>query len=277
MVESAISEVPEAIPRRKRRQTVWAGGHTLRAEWHKPKTKDTASLVFLHEGLGSISQWRDVPDSLGDTTGYGVLLYDRFGYGGSARLPTPYERPIDFMECEAKTTVPDLLDTFDIKKAFLFGHSDGATIALLAAAGGDERIKGIVAEAAHLFVERESLDNIRLLRTQWEATDLRERLRRHHGDNVDGAFLGWANLWLNPAFASFDIREMLAGVTCPVLAIQGTEDAYGTLAQAEEIKRSVSAPVDTLILSGCGHSPHLEAPKVVMDRVVNFLATNLRR
>ena len=277
MLESAISEVPDPIPPRKRRQTVWAGGHTLRAEWHKPRTQATASLVFLHEGLGSISQWRDVPDSLGDTTGYGVLVYDRFGYGGSARLPIPYERAIDFMECEATTTVPDLLDTFDITNAFLFGHSDGATIALLATAGGDVHIQGIVAEATHLFVERESLDSIRFLRTQWEATDLHERLRRHHGDNVDGAFLGWANLWLNPAFASFDIHDRLAGVTCPVLAIQGTEDAYGSLAQVEVIKRSVSAPVDTLILSACGHSPHLEARAVVMDRVANFLATNLRR
>lgn len=218
MLESAISEVPDPIPPRKRRQTVWAGGHTLRAEWHKPRTQATASLVCLHEGLGSISQWRDVPDSLGDTTGYGVLVYDRFGYGGSARLPIPYERAIDFMECEATTTVPDLLDTFDITNAFLFGHSDGATIALLATAGGDIHIQGIVAEATHLFVERESLDSIRFLRTQWEATDLHERLRRHHGDNVDGAFLGWANLWLNPAFASFDIHDRLAGVTCPVLA-----------------------------------------------------------
>ena len=142
MLESAISEVPDPIPPRKRRQTVWTGGHTLRAEWHKPRTQATASLVCLHEGLGSISQWRDVPDSLGDTTGYGVLVYDRFGYGGSAQLPIPYERAIDFMECEATTTVPDLLDTFDITNAFLFGHSDGATIALLATAGGDIHIQG---------------------------------------------------------------------------------------------------------------------------------------
>ena len=276
MVHTAKSKPMDKIGQNKHLQLVWAGGHNLLTEWRPPSTSDRASLVFLHEGLGSISQWKDLPHSLGKKTGCGVLVYDRFGYGGSACLAAPHQRPNDFMQREASTTVPDLLNTFGIKHAILYGHSDGGTIALLAAAEGDTRILGVVSESAHLFVEPDSIDSIRSIRSQWETTDLRERLRRHHGDNVDGAFLGWSNLWLNPDFASFDIRGKLKNITCPVLAIQGTDDVYGTLAQVDAIKKSVSGDVETLILPDCGHSPHVEARTVVMDHVSEFLLTNLR-
>ena len=276
MARTAKSKLMGKTEQDKRLRLVWAGGHNLLTEWKPPATSDPTSLVFLHEGLGSISQWKGLPHSLGEKTGYGVLVYDRFGYGGSACLAAPHQRPNDFMQREARTTVPDLLDTFGIKNAILYGHSDGGTIALLAAAQKDTRIRGVVSEAAHLFVEPEGIDSISFIRSQWETTDLRERLRQHHGNNVDGAFLGWSNMWLNSAFASFDIRSKLKNITCPVLAIQGTDDMYGTLTQVDAIKESVSGIVETLILPNCGHSPHVEARTVVVDHVSEFLLTNLR-
>ena len=253
-----------------------AGGHCLRVQWQKPDNVNSFTLIFLHEGLGSITQWKDIPTVLGETTGFGTLNYDRFGYGGSAPLTTPYNRPIDSMQIEARDTIPDLLDNFDIKRAVLFGHSDGGTIALLAAAAGDQRIKGVIAEAAHLFVEGESLNSIRSVHNEWATGDLRKRLERHHGDNVDGAFFGWANLWLDPAFASFNICEELGRITCPVLAIQGTKDMYGTLRQIDAIKKSIPEGVETLILPDCGHIPHLEQRDIVVKRIITFLRARIQ-
>ena len=253
-----------------------AGGHHLRVKWQKPNNADSSTLIFLHEGLGSITQWKDIPTVLRETTGFGTLNYDRYGYGGSAPLKAPYNRPINSLQIEAQDTIPDLLNKFDIKHAVLFGHSDGGTIALLAAASGDQRIKGVITEAAHLFVENESLNSIRSVHNEWATGNLRKRLERHHGDNVEGAFYGWANLWLDPAFAAFNISKDLGRVTCPVLAIQGTKDMYGTLKQIDAIKKSVSGVVETLILPNCGHSPHLEQRDIVIKQIITFLRTSIQ-
>ena len=170
------------------------------------------TLVFLHEGLGSIRQWRDLPAQLGAILNFNVLTFDRFGHGCSARLAPPYRRPLNYFQAEAETTIPDLLDQFCISDAVLVGHSDGATIAILAASSGDKRVRAVVAEAGHWFVEKRTLSSIKKLLAQWSHSNLRQRLTKYHGGNVEGMFLGWANLWLNPYFAAFDIRSKLRNV-----------------------------------------------------------------
>jgi pimeloyl-ACP methyl ester carboxylesterase len=254
----------------KRRRTVWAGGHAICCEWIHAKTPKMPTLIFLHEGLGSIRQWRDLPETLGRISGFDVLVFDRFGHGCSARLPPPYLRPLNHFQFEAENTIPDLLDKFDITEAILVGHSDGATIGILASALRDNRIFAVVAEAGHWFVESRTLTSIRELLYQWSHSDLRKRLRKYHGDNVEGMFFGWTSLWLNPTFASFDVRPKLEAVDCPVLAIQGADDRYGTLDQLQALT-SISGHLDAYSLRSCGHHPHIEARENYIKRVEKFL------
>ncbi len=252
-------------------ETVAAGGHDVAVAFHGPKADAAPTLVFLHEGLGSIGQWRDVPHKLAVSTGCGALVYDRWGYGMSAPLPPPYARPADFMQREARGALPDLLSHFGVRDAVLIGHSDGGTIALIAAAGSDARIAGVIAIAAHSFVEPISIESIQTIGERWQTSDLRAKLARFHGDRVDGAFLGWARTWLDPEFRDFDIRPLLGKIGCPVLAMQGTDDAYGTAAQISAIADNVSGPVQTLMIADCGHAPHHEAPDQVQSAMVAFI------
>ena len=261
--------------REKYRKTVWAGGHAICVEWISSTTYGMPTLVFLHEGLGSIGQWRDLPATMGKILDFNVLTFDRFGHGCSARLPPPYFRPLSYFYTEAQTTIPDLLDEFSVSDAVLVGHSDGATIAILAAGLGDKRIRAVVAEAGHWFVEKQTLASIKNLLTQWSHSNLRQRLTKYHGDNVEGMFLGWTNLWLNRSFATFDIRPRLANVTCPVLAIQGTDDQYGSLDQLHSLNR-ITGKLSSHAFNTCGHHPHFELPQSYLKNVGNFLSTHLQ-
>ena len=254
---------------------VTAGGHRLNAAWLGPGPADAPTLVFLHEGLGSIGQWRDVPAALAAATGCGALVYDRHGYGGSAPLAPPYRRTADFMHREGRVVLPELLDRLTIARTVLVGHSDGASIALIAAATGDARILGVISVAAHVFVETVTLASIRGAVAAWRDGDLRARLARYHGAAVDSAFLGWANIWLDESFAGFDITAELARVTCPVLAIQGRDDPYGSDAQLDAIAAGVAGPVECLALAGCGHAPHHEQRAAVLAAAAAFVARHL--
>ena len=262
------------MKQKPRRLAVWAGGHTICCEWTPAKATDKPALIFLHEGLGGIGQWRDLPQTLGHISGFNILVFDRFGHGCSAHLPPPYLRPLKYFQFEAQRTIPDLLDKFNIQVAILVGHSDGATIAALAASYGDSRIHGVILEAGHWFVENQTLVTIKNLLKQWPQSRLRSRLRRYHGDNVDGMFFGWANLWINPLFSSFDARPHLKRITCPVLALQGSDDEYGSLEQLKALN-SVSGHLDTYFLNSCGHHPHLEARNSYLKYVEKFLAKHL--
>jgi len=248
-----------------------AAGHRLAARWIGPPADEAPTLVFLHEGLGSIGQWRDFPATLADATGCGALIYDRFGYGGSDRLDPPYERPVDFMQVEAREVLPAVLDQTGVQQAILVGHSDGGSIALLAAATLDTRIRGVITEAAHVFVEPESVASIEEAVIAYRAGDLRDKLARYHGEAVDSAFYGWANTWLNSDFEAFHIEGYLRAITCPVLAIQGVDDAYGTPAQLDMIKAAVSGPVETMLLADCGHAPHQEMRDHVLALMTEFV------
>jgi pimeloyl-ACP methyl ester carboxylesterase len=230
-------------------------------------------LVFLHEGLGCAAQWRDFPARLSAATGLPALAYSRRGYGGSDPLPGP--RGPDFMHEEAERVLPALLDALGIESAILVGHSDGGSIALIHAGTPDAeagRIRGLIVEAPHVFVEEVSLRSIAAAKRAYETTDLRARLARWHGANVDHAFRGWNDAWLSPEFRDWCIEDRLPGIACPVLAIQGEGDEYGTAEQVERIARMVGCPVEVSLLPDCGHAPHRDRPDAVLDLMTAFVA-----
>ena len=225
-------------------------------------------LVFLHEGLGSAAQWRDLPDVLAARTGCAALAYSRWGHGASEPLPSP--RGVRFMHDEALRVLPDLLDTLGVGGPVLVGHSDGGSIALIHAAAAGRPVRGLVLIAPHVFVEDLTVASIARIRGEYATTDLRERLARYHAD-VDGAFRGWNDVWLDPAFRAWNIEELLPAIACPVLVIQGENDEYGTLRQVEAIAGGVSGTVRTLVLPGAGHAPHRDRPDAVVEEIRRFV------
>jgi pimeloyl-ACP methyl ester carboxylesterase len=227
---------------------------------------DRPTLVLLHEGLGSVRMWRDFPDALVTRTGCPALVYSRAGHGSS---PPPASPPgVRFMHDEATIVLPALLSRFHIETPLLVGHSDGGSIALIYA--GTRPVRGLILLAPHVFVEECSLQSIRRMREQYATTDLRARLAKYH-DNVDAAFRGWNDVWLDPAFRQWNIEEYLPAITCPVLVLQGEDDEYGTRAQVDAIAAQVRGPVDVELLPRCGHSPHRDQREVVLDRMAGFL------
>ncbi|MET4575304.1 alpha/beta fold hydrolase [Ottowia thiooxydans] len=243
----------------------------------------SAPLVFLHEGLGSVAMWRDWPESLCAATGRTGWVYSRQGYGQSSpvqdvRGPSRQDlngqrsgrlKP-DYMHREALDILPKLLKKLGVERPVLVGHSDGATIALLHAARNP--VSACVVLAPHLFVEDVTVKSIEEARHAFETTNLPERLSRYHRD-VDVAFWQWNDIWLSPEFRNYDIREDCRRITAPLLAIQGEDDAYGTLAQLDELQRAV-AHARKLVLAECGHSPHRDQPQAVNDAIVRFLDTS---
>lgn len=223
-------------------------------------------LVFLHEGLGCVALWRDFPDQVARRLGARALVYSRFGYGQSAPLDGPREP--DFMHREALDVLPRLLAHYHIEAPLLIGHSDGASIALVHA--GHYRVHGVVAMAPHVMVESVSRASITKIRQTYLATpDLRTRLAKHHR-HVDDAFLGWADVWLLPAFQDWRLDADVARITAPLLLIQGTDDEYGTLAQLDAIEAATRGPSQRVVLTRCGHSPQRDQPAAVLDAIAAF-------
>lgn len=228
------------------------------------------TLVLLHEGLGSIGLWKNFPDRLAATTGLGVFLWSRAGFGRSDPVPLP--RPLDYLEREVPL-VGRVLEAAGVYRPVLVGHSDGGTIALLYAAREDAgHIEGVVTMAAHVFVEDVTIAGILEAKGAWETGDLRSRLSRWHGDNVECAFHGWCDTWLDPAFRAWNIEAQIAPVRAPVLAMQGCDDQYGTRAQVDAIVAAVAGPAEAMMLPGCGHSPHTDRPDGVIAAIGQFVA-----
>ena len=228
---------------------------------------DQSTIVMLHEGLGSVAMWRDFPARLASTTGAPIMLYSRRGYGRSD--PLSGKRPVTCLHEEALEVLPALLDELEIDRPVLFGHSDGASIALIYAGGSGRSLAGVVAMAPHVMVEEISVKSIAAARQAYQTTDLRARLARYH-DNVDEAFGGWNDMWLDPAFRDWNIEELLPRITAPILAIQGEEDEYATMAQIDRIEHA--APHVTAVrLPNCRHSPHRDQPAVVLEQVAHWL------
>jgi pimeloyl-ACP methyl ester carboxylesterase len=232
---------------------------------------DLAPIVLLHEGLGSVSTWREFPTHLAARTGRPVMAYSRFGHGAS----DPPLRPHDvwFMHDEARL-LPEVLTAAGIDRAVLLGHSDGGSIALIAAAEGRQWVESLILEAPHVFVEDLSVSSIERTTDAFIRGDLRRRLARHHAD-VDVAFRGWSDVWLDPAFRTWNLEEFLTHIVSPALLIQGEDDEYGTLRQIEAIARQVRGPVRRLVLRACGHAPHRDQPEAVLRVIAAFLRSDV--
>lgn len=249
------------------------GDMKLEYRWIPPARADRPVLVFLHEGLGCVGIWRDFPDRAAAATGHGVFVYSRAGYGASSPVALP--RPLRYMHDEGLEVLPRLLDTLAVDRVILIGHSDGASIALIHAGSETKgRVAGVVCAAPHVFNEDVCVASIRQARSAYETTDLRQRLARMHGDNVDIAFWGWNRAWLDPDFWHWNIEEYLPSIAVPVLVVQGRQDEYGTKAQYEAIAAKAGGPVRVEVLDDCRHSPHKDQPEKFVQLIEEFV-TNL--
>jgi pimeloyl-ACP methyl ester carboxylesterase len=261
-------------------------GRRLESRWIGPPPGQAPTIVFLHQGLGAARAWRDFPERLASATGCGALLYSRAGHGASEAVPGP--RSIRYLHDEALRVLPSVLDHFGLGEIVFFGHSDGASIALLYAGRGREapgrpasdpagpgRLRALVLEAPHVFVEPVCLESIARLSREYETANLRERLRRHHGENADPLFRSWSEVWLRPEFRSWNIEGSLPAIESPALVIQGKDDPYGTLKQVEAVVKQIRGPAESLILDRCGHSPHSERPEDVLDAATRFIRRTL--
>lgn len=246
------------------------GDHRVEYAWHGPRPGDAPTLVFLHEGLGSVAAWRDFPARLAEVSGCGALVASRRGYGNSDPSPRPW--PVEFMHREARVALPAILDRLGVREAVLVGHSDGASIALIHAgdSGARGRLRGLLLEAPHVFVEDVCIRQIERAAGAFASGDLRRSLSRVHAD-PDATFAGWSGVWLDPAFRAWSIRESLPRVTVPVLAIQGSDDPYGTLRQVETVAAAGGGFVEVLVLSDCGHAPHRDKPERTLAAMTSFL------
>jgi len=245
-------------------------GLRIEAAWHGPRPERAPTLVLLHEGLGCVSMWKDFPAKLAARTGYGVLVYSRPGYGKSDPVKLP--RPLSYMHDEAFDVLPHVLDQAGVRKTILVGHSDGASIATIYAGGRqDFRVRGLVLVAPHFFVEDVSIASIAAAKLAYETGDLRARLARHHGENVDVAFHGWNDAWLDPGFRAWRIDDAVAHVRVPILIVQGRDDQYGTLAQIRLAETDAYCPVETAVLADCGHSPHIDRPAETLEALAEFI------
>jgi len=243
----------------------------VEAAWHGPSPATAPTLVFLHEGLGSVAMWRDFPARLAQATGWGALVYSRYGYGGSAPCALP--RPVRYMHDEALQVLPELMAAAGIREHALVGHSDGGSIALIHAGGAPQQgLRGVAVMAPHVFIEDISVASIAKAGEQFRTTDLAERLRRYHGGNLDCAFWGWQQAWVSPAFRDWNIESYLAAIAVPLLALQGAEDEYGTMLQVAAIVAGAGGPVEAAKLAACGHSPQRDRPEEVLHRLTRFIA-----
>lgn len=247
-------------------------GRPIRIEhqWIAPERTAAPLVVFLHEGLGSVAMWKDFPTQLCNAGGFRGLVFSRPAYGRSTPRDADETWGVDFMHRQAHEVLPALFDVLGIREQpWLFGHSDGGSISLLYAAHAPDRVAGLVVLAPHLFVEDLTITNIEAAREAYLNTDLPKKLGRYH-DDADSAFWGWNRIWLHPPFRQWNIEAELDAIRCPVLAVQGVDDEYGTLQQIRGIASRVHR-TQLLELPDCGHSPHKDQPQQVIDATVSFI------
>jgi pimeloyl-ACP methyl ester carboxylesterase len=255
----------------------WAGRLVrIEHQWIAREKRNVPLMVFLHEGLGSLAMWKEFPQHLCAALGCCGLVYSRPGYGQSTPRASHEKWGVDFMHRQAHEVLPALLVALDIDttqhKPWLFGHSDGGSIALLYAARYPDQVAAVVAAAPHIMVEDLSVASIEKTRLAYLQTDLKIRLARYH-DDVDSAFWGWNDIWLQPGFKPWSIKQEIAAITCPVLAMQGLADEYGTLAQIHGIAQLLPQ-TRLLALADCGHSPQRDQPAALIAAVRSFFQAN---
>ncbi len=252
------------------------GGRQVRIEhlWIAANQRERPLMVFLHEGLGSVSMWQDFPKRLCEAAACRGLVYSRPGYGRSAPRQQSERWGVDFMHRQAHEVLPELLQALGIDasmdRIWLFGHSDGGSIALLHAAQFPGRVAGAIVLAPHIMVEAISVASIRQARLAYLQGGLKKGLARYH-DNPDSAFWGWNQAWLDPQFRRWSIEKEIASIRCPLLAVQGIEDEYGSLEQIRRIARCVPQ-TELLEMPDCGHSPQRDRPEILIECVCAFLA-----
>ena len=244
------------------------GTETLEYRMLGPRPDAAPTIVMLHEGLGCVGMWNNFPDKVAAATGCGVFVYSRAGYGQSSPVTLP--RKLDYMHDEANKTLPRLLDAIGFERGVLLGHSDGASIATIyAGSHQDHRVSGLILMAPHFIVEDVSVKSIAEAREAYNNGDLRARLSKWHA-NVDVAFRGWNDVWLENDFRRWDISEELAYIRVPILIIQGEDDQYGTVKQIEIAQEECYCPVDVALLPGVKHTPFREGPEATMKAVTEF-------
>lgn len=247
------------------------GKNKLEIQWYGPASEKAPTLVFLHEGLGCVSMWNDFPEQLGKATGCGVMVYSRLGYGKSDPCTLP--RPLTFMHEEGLQVLPEIITSLKIKDCILIGHSDGGSISIIYAGGTPAfPLRGLITEAAHVFCEDITISSIRKAKLNYEKGNLREKLKKYHGSNVDCAFMGWNMAWLDPDFTHWNIEEYLPDIKVPMLCIQGEDDEYGTLDQIRSIQKNAVGHIETLILPDCRHSPHRDQREKTLQAMTVFIS-----
>lgn len=246
-----------------------AGDVCLEGRCIGPPPEQADTLVLLHEGLGCIELWREFPERLARASGYGVFVYSRRGYGGSDAVNRP--RPLDYMTREALDSLPEVLGGIGLRRGVLLGHSDGASIAALyAGLIRDSRLTGLVLLAPHFFTEAPGLAAIVEAGAAFASGDLRSRMARYHQD-VDGAFRGWNDAWLDPGFRDWNIEHCIPGIQVPVLAIQGRQDQYGSRLQIEALEQGLASPLKVVMLDDCRHSPFIDQPQATLEHIAGFV------
>ena len=237
--------------------------------FYEVKRPDAPTIIMLHEGLGALSLWRDLPRKLSNLINCSVFVYSRHGYGQSDFINSEFDAK--YMHKEALYILPQVLNHFDISNPILYGHSDGASIALIHASSADAEIMGLILEAPHVFVEEISLDGLKGAKKAFEEGGLKASLAKHHR-NPEMIFRCWNNIWLSPEFLTWNIVSCLSKIQCPALLIQGETDAYGTLSQLDTIEKHVSGSCEKQILPHVGHSPHRENPELVLRSIQQFIS-----
>ncbi|HUH87781.1 MAG TPA: alpha/beta hydrolase [Pusillimonas sp.] len=252
---------------------IQALGRDIDIEYYliSPEKQDADLLVFLHEGLGSASMWKDWPAQVCAAAGCRGLVFSRYGYGASTPRPLDEKWPVQYMHDQAREALPALFNALGMQdeKPVLYGHSDGGSIALLYAAMYPDAVKGIVVAAPHIFVEDISVESIAKARDAFLQTDLPQRLGRYHS-NAEATFWAWNDIWLDPRFLEWNIEAYLDKIACPILAVQGVDDEYGTLDQIQGIKR-IATHAKLCIIERCRHSPHKDQPEIITNEVANFM------
>jgi pimeloyl-ACP methyl ester carboxylesterase len=251
--------------------TFGATAQHLEYAWINRGLVTSPLVIFLHEGLGSLAMWRDYPNLLCEQGNYRGLVYSRAGYGKSGEYPIREKHEFDYMHREAREILPAILSTLEIEneKPILFGHSDGASIALIYATMFPDKISGVIALAPHIFVEDKALRGIEAAGEFYRVSDMKSRLRRYH-DNPDMVFYRWHDAWLSTPFRDWNIEQLIPSIHCPILAIQGYDDEYATMEQIDGIKR-LAMQTELLKLENCGHSPHKDQPENVSSAAIKFI------
>ncbi|WP_231292445.1 alpha/beta fold hydrolase [Leptospira meyeri] len=244
-------------------------GQSIRIAMNENPIENRPHLVFLHDSLGCISLWKEFPKQLAKITNCNVMIYDRLGYGKSAPFVTE-TRSNSYLEKEADFLFR-ILSGLNLRKTILFGHSDGGSIALIAAAKYPESIRGVITEGAHVFVEDITLIGIREAKLAYETTKLKQVLEKYHGSKTENVFSAWVDTWLSGSFRDWNMEILLPSIQCPVLVIQGVNDEYGSENQVNTIVNLVSGKSIKRMIPNAKHTPHKENPELVLEDVSDFI------